>query len=126
MSKKPRTFSLAIVILLVFSVPLLAHHGAASFDTSKLVTVKGKVTNYVWANPHVYIEVDSKDVTGNTVHWIIEAQDPVAEINVGWSNNTFKLGDDVIIDCNAAKNGKPIGRVGFTTRIVINGKQFKP
>src|ERR1700730_7795398 len=40
-----------LVGFLAFSVPLFAHHGAASFDTSKTVTVTGTVTEYIWSNP---------------------------------------------------------------------------
>ena len=82
------------------------------------------MTEYIWANPHVFLKVDAKDESGNTQHWIIEAQNAVNQANNGWSNATFKPGDQVVIDVTPAKNGRPIGR--FKGRIVINGKQFKP
>jgi uncharacterized protein DUF6152 len=116
---------LAAVSLSMLSVPLLAHHGSASYDTSKAVTVTGTVTDYVWANPHVFVKVDAKDTNGNVVHWLMEAQNPVTQTNVGWTSDLFKPGDEVTIECFPAKNGRPIGRIGFTTRIVINGKEFK-
>jgi hypothetical protein len=123
---KLAAISLVIVGFLAVSVPMFAHHGNASYDSSKTVTVKGTVTEYVWANPHVFLKLDAKDDSGNTLHWTIEAQNRVSQIDVGWSKNTFKPGDEVIMDCYAAKNAQPIGKIGFTTRIVINGKQFKP
>ena len=110
----------------IVSVPLFAHHGNSSYDTPKTVTVKGAVTEYIWANPHVFLKVDAKDDTGNTLHWIIEAQNPVSQIDVGWSKTTFKPGDEVIVDVIPAKNGQPIGRFTPKGRIVINGKGFKP
>lgn len=125
-----------VVVLLVVSVPLFAHHGNASYDTSKTVTVTGKVTDYIWSNPHVILMVDAKDDSGNMQHWIIEAQNPLSQTDVGWSKNTFKPGDDVIVEVIQAKNGQPVGRFGAAgagaalspqaSRIVINGKQFKP
>jgi hypothetical protein len=118
-------FALAVGVLIV-SVPLFAHHGNASYDWSKMVTVTGTVTEYIWANPHVFLKVDAKDNSGNALHWIIEAQNPVSQLDVGWSKNTFKPGDEVIMVCHPAKNGQPVGKISFTTRIVINGKQFKP
>ena len=60
-------------------VPLFAHHGAASFDTGKTVTVKGTVTEYVWSNPHVLVKVDAKDDSGNVAHWVLEAWNPVTQ-----------------------------------------------
>jgi hypothetical protein len=116
-----------IVIVVAFvsvSVPLFAHHGAASYDTSRTVTVSGTVTEYVWANPHVFLKVDAKDDSGNPSHWVIEAWNPVTQTSRGWTKNTFKPGDEVVVDVTPAKNNQPVGE--FRGRIVINGKEFKP
>lgn len=127
-----KSFSLAAVILLCLAVPLFAHHGGAAYDTDKTITVKGTVTDYIWANPHVFVKVDSKDDAGNTVHWIVEAQNPVSMMQISWSKNTFKPGDQVEIDAMPAKNGNPVAFLGSSSptaprrRIVINGKQFQP
>jgi hypothetical protein len=120
----------------IVSVPLFAHHGNASYDSTKTVTVKGTVTDYIWANPHVFLEVDAKDTSGNTLHWTIEAQNPLSQTEVGWTKNTFKPGDEVIVEIIPAKNGRPFGRFGAAgptaglatqkSLIVINGKKFKP
>jgi len=116
--------SLLVVGLLAVSMSLFAHHGNASYDTEKTVTVKGAVTEYIWANPHVFLKVDAKDDSGNTLHWVIEAQNIVAQSELGWTNTMFKPGDQVVIDVTPTKNGRPIGR--FRGRIVINGQEFKP
>jgi hypothetical protein len=112
-----------IVGVVAVSVQLFAHHGAASFDTSKMVTVTGTVTEYVWANPHVLVKLDAKDESGNVSHWVAEAWNPVTQASRGWSKNTFKPGDDVSLEINPAKNGQPVGEI--RGRIVINGKEFK-
>jgi hypothetical protein len=39
----------AIALMIAVAAPAFAHHGAASFDTSKEVTLKGTVTEYIWA-----------------------------------------------------------------------------
>jgi len=131
MIDKLRNICFAVVGLLAVCVPLFAHHGNASYDTAKNVTVKGTVTEYVWANPHVFVKIDGKDESGNTVHWIIESQNPVSMMAIGWTKNTFKPGDEVEIDAMQAKNGNPVGFLGSASptaprrRIVINGKQFQ-
>jgi hypothetical protein len=124
MRNKLGTIFLVVVGLLAVYVPLFAHHGNASYADSKTVTVTGTVTEYVWSNPHVFLKVDAKDDSGNTLHWLIEGNNPQTQTYIGWSKNTFKPGDEVIVDCIPAKNNQPIGR--FRGRIVINGKQFKP
>lgn len=117
------TIFLVAIGLLTVSVPVFAHHGNAAYDSDKTVTVKGTVTEYIWANPHVFLKLDAKDDSGNVQHWVIEAQNPVQQANLGWSKSMFKPGDEVVIDVLPVKNGAPIGR--FRNRIVINGHLFK-
>lgn len=132
MMKMLRSIPFLVFSLLAVSVPLLAHHGNAAYDAEKTVTVKGTVTGYVWANPHVFVKLDSKDDSGNVAHWIVEGQNPVSMTQIGWSKDTFKPGDAVEIDAMPAKNGNPVAFLGSASptaprkRIVINGKQFQP
>jgi len=112
-----------LVGVVAFSAPLFAHHGAASFDSGKTVTVKGTVTEYVWSNPHVLVKVDTKDEGGKVGHWVLEAWNPVTQSSRGWTKNTFKPGDEVSMDIWPAKNNQPVGEI--RGRIVINGKEFK-
>jgi uncharacterized protein DUF6152 len=133
---KLAAISIVVLGLMTVSVPLFAHHGNASYDSTKTVRVKGTVTDYIWSNPHVFLKVDAKDQNGKILHWIIEAQNPLSQTEVGWTKNTFKPGDEVIVEVIPAKNGQPIGRFGVAgagaglptqeSLIVINGKQFKP
>ena len=112
-----------VVTLFAGCCPLFAHHGAASFDNSRLVTVDGIVTEYIWSNPHVYVKVDAKDDNGNTVHWVLEAQSVVNQANAGWTKDMFKPGDRVEIEATPAKGGRPVGVI--RDHIVINGHEFK-
>jgi hypothetical protein len=108
--------------ILAAPVTLFAHHGNAIYDESKAVTVKGVVTEWVWANPHCLLELDVKDEKGNSVHWTAEVSNPPDMIARGWSRKMFKAGDDVTITMIVAKNGEPIGRIA---RITVNGKTFQ-
>jgi Family of unknown function (DUF6152) len=117
---------LATAVLLAVCVPLFAHHGAAVYDTTKSLMVKGTVTDWMWANPHCWLKVDARDENGETVHWIIENQAPVNIANYGWSKGTFKPGDEVVVEVQPYKNqsaSAPIGR--FSGRVTINGQVFK-
>ena len=131
MAGRLRNLCLVVIGLLAVSVPLFAHHGNAAYETEKSVNVKGTVTAYMWANPHVFVKVDVKDDSGNVAHWIVEAQNPVSMSQIGWTKDTFKPGDQVEIDAMPAKNGNPVAFLGSASptaprrRIVINGKQFQ-
>jgi len=102
---------LVSAVITAVSAPLLAHHGSASFDTSKKVTLKGTVTEWLWANPHCFLKIDAMDDTGGVRNWALETQNPTGMTQRGWSRNSFKVGDEVTVVIEAVKNGAPIGRI---------------
>ena len=114
----------SIAGVVALAVSLGAHHGDAGRYEDKLTTVKGTVVELQLINPHSMVVLDAKDESGNAVHWVIETQNLVQQSTLGWTNSTFKPGDQVDVDVTPAKNGRPIGR--FKGRIVINGQAFKP
>lgn len=97
--------------LLILSVPLLAHHGAAQFDVGKKVTVKGTVTEWFWANPHCFLRLDVAGADGQVVHWAVETQSGPNILPQGFSKQTFKVGDEVTVTLEPVKNGRPMGRL---------------
>ena len=101
----------ALVMLLAVSAPAGAHHGSASFDTSKVLTLSGTVTEYIWANPHCFLKFDAKDDTGSVRNWAVEVSNPTDMTKRGWSRSSFKVGDQVTVSLQAVKNGAPIGRL---------------
>ena len=103
--------SIAAVGMLLVSVPLVAHHGAAALDTGKEVTLKGTVTEWIWSNPHCFLQFDAKDDAGTVRNWAVETQNPTAMTQRGWSRTAFKAGDEVTVTFEPVKNGQPIGRL---------------
>jgi hypothetical protein len=97
--------------LSILSAPLFAHHGNAALDTGKKVTVKGTVTQWLWANPHCWLKLDVKDENGNVVNWVGETNNAADMIEKGWSKQTFKVGDEITVTMEPVKNGKPAGKV---------------
>jgi len=97
--------------LLIASVHLLAHHGAAQFDVGKKVVVKGTVIEWFWANPHCFLRFDVASDNGQVVHWVAEAQSGPNIIPQGFSKQTFKVGDEVTVTLEPVKNGRPMGRL---------------
>jgi hypothetical protein len=106
----PGAFVGATIAVLV-SATLAAHHGNASFDTSRQVTLKGTVTEWIWANPHCFLKIDAMDDTGAVRNWALETQNPIAMTQRGWSRKAFNIGDQVTVVLEAVKNGAPIGRI---------------
>lgn len=102
---------IATVALMAVSTQLAAHHGGASFDTAKELTLKGKVTEWIWANPHCFLKFDAMDDTGTVRNWVVETQNPTDMTRRGWSRTMFKVGDEVTVTLQPVKSGAPVGRV---------------
>jgi len=104
-----------LVILLamgiLISVPLFAHHGAASFATDKTAVLKGTVTKWIYANPHLLLMLDVKGENGEVVHWVLESQSPTVMYPSGYRKDSFKPGDQVTITAGLSKNGESVGRI---------------
>ena len=113
---------IAAVGVLLVSVPLIAHHGAAGLDTGKEVTMKGTVTEWIWSNPHCFLQFDAKDDTGTVRNWAVETQNPTTMTQRGWSRTLFKVGDEVTVTIEPAKNGQPIGRI--LNVVLANGQKL--
>jgi Family of unknown function (DUF6152) len=102
---------LVAVVLLVVAAPIIAHHGAASFDTTKEYVLKGTVTEWIWANPHCFLKFDAKDDTGSVRNWAVEVSNPTDMSKRGWARTSFKAGDEVTVTLQPVKGGAPVGRL---------------
>jgi hypothetical protein len=108
---KTLVVALTMTLALLISVPLVAHHGSASFATDKKVTLKGTVTRWLYASPHLLLMLDVKGDDGEVTHWVLESQSPTVMYPSGYRKDSFKPGDEVTVTASEARNGKPIGRI---------------
>jgi hypothetical protein len=81
--------------LLAIAGPAFAHHAWHGYDMSNLTTVKGSVTQFDWANPHVWISLDVKDDKSNVEKWYAGGPSPSRMANTGWDKETLKPGDQI-------------------------------
>jgi hypothetical protein len=81
--------------LLAVAGPAFAHHAWHGYDMSNLTTVKGAVTQFDWANPHVWISLDVKDDKSNVEKWYAGGPSPSRMANTGWDKETLKPGDQI-------------------------------
>jgi len=97
---------------LLVSAPLFAHHGEANYDTDKVVSVKGTVSDFEFINPHTLITLDVKNDKGEIEKWSCEARSPGMLVRVGgWDKNTLKPGDVITVFGYRAKNGSTVMRL---------------
>ena len=107
------------------SIPLAAHHGTSNYAmVAQGVPLAGVVTEFVWANPHVYVLFDVKDEKGTVVHWAGEMNSPGVLKAAGWTKNTLKTGDEVKLTVRPNKAGTPVGLVS-RANMLVNGKPLQ-
>lgn len=113
MKKSFITLVALVTVALTAARPVAAHHGAAAFenDPAKRLVLKGVVTQWIWANPHTFLQFDVKGEDGQVVHWVVEASNPPDMQNRGWTNKSFQAGDEVTVTVRPVKTGKPVGSI---------------
>ena len=101
----------ALAVSALISTGLSAHHGSAAFDNGKVVILKGAVVEWIYSNPHCLLTLDVKGEDGTVVRWIVETQAPNVVYPAGYHKDSFKAGDEVTVNAEPVKNGRPIGRI---------------
>ena len=104
---EPRATMKKLLILLLASLPLIAHHSfGAEYDADKPVTLTGVITKVDWSNPHSYLFLDVKDAKGNVANWKFEGYPPVVLNRIGWKKaETMLPGDTVSVFGWRARDG---------------------
>jgi len=98
------------------AAPAFAHHSfAAEYDSAKPVTLKGTVTKMEWMSPHARFYVDVKDESGAVTNWELELGSPNGLMRRGWTRNSLKPGDSVIIEGYLAKDGSKLANARQVT-----------
>lgn len=113
-----------VAVLLMVSTPAFAHHGTSPYDTTKLVTLKGTVTDFQFINPHVEISVDVTDEKGKVETWLGEANSPNVLSRHGWDRNIIKKGDQITVIGNRGKNGSKTLRLQKV--VLSSGQELDP
>ena len=114
-----------LLVLFVMLEPHVAfgHHSFAMYDSTKLVTVDGNVTNFQWTNPHVLLWVTGTSAASEApTLWTIELPTSPGNLGrMGWSKHSLKGGDHVIVELNPLRDGRHGGSFKKAT-LVDTGK----
>ena len=104
--------AIATGLLLVLAAgPVLAHHGANLYDSTKVTVLKGTITKFEWGNPHNQIFFDVTDEKGEVAHWVASTEPPAVMSEKGWTRHSLNPGDQITAYVHAAKNGAPVGNL---------------
>ena len=96
-----RVAAMLALVVLPYASDSVAHHSfAAEFDYESIGTVEGEVIEVLYVNPHARYFLEVIDADGNTVLWDAQSRSPSALQRVGWTRDTLKLGERVVIEGN--------------------------
>ena len=114
----------ATVALMLASIvaPVSAHHSwPVSYD--KLVTVKGTLLQFTWANPHPMMTLEVQTNDGRSEKWQVGGPAINRMEANGWNKTTVKPGDTITGIGYQFADGQKIVRL---ERVVLpNGKELK-
>jgi hypothetical protein len=102
--------SVAAFVLLAMTAPLIAHHSfSAEYESSKVLTLSGKMVNFEWVNPHSWIHVEVTNPDGTKTIWKGETPPVNVLYRNGWTKpmveDMVKRGEMVTLRGIAAKDG---------------------
>ena len=96
--KHARTMALANVLIGVglLSATALSHHSAAGrFDTNAMMELEGTVTRVLWINPHIYVDLEIANESGDSDGWTLEAGSPGILRRAGIGRDAISEGDNI-------------------------------
>lgn len=113
-----RTFTALLVAAMtaLLTQPSVAHHSfAAEFDANAPIELTGTVTKVEWANPHTFFYIDVTTPNGEVENWALEMGSPNGLMRRGWTRDSMKIGDVVMVTGSRAKNGTTLGNARTVT-----------
>jgi hypothetical protein len=113
-----RVFSLiAFVAMLLPTEQSSAHHSfAVHYDADKMITKEGVATEFRFTNPHGILMLDVTNEAGEIEHWTVETTAPVYLRRFGWTKDSVKPGDHLIVDGWASRDGSHFMRIKTARR----------
>jgi len=95
-----------------------AHHSFAMFDFEKDQVIEGVVKEFQWTNPHIWIQVNVASADGKVTEYSVEGSSPNGLRRQGWSRESMKPGDRIVLTIHPMKDGSPGGSY---VRGTVNG-----
>ena len=86
-----------------------AHHSFAMFDQENSIDLEGIVQEFKYTNPHSYLLLEVRGDDGSAVVWTLEGQAPSILSRDGWSKESLRPGDHVLVTIDPLRSGAPGG-----------------
>ena len=101
-----------------------AHHSTAIYDSDHPIELTGTVVEWQFVNPHVFILLEVADPNGEKKVWSLEGGNTAGLFRRGWTPNTLKPGDTILITVRPLRRGAPGGN--YSNPRWADGKPIEP
>ena len=82
-----------------------AHHSfPATYQITKIITLKGTIAQFSMRNPHSFIQVDAAEADGKVQRWALEWGGAAQLVSQGVLRDSLKAGDSVVITANPPRS----------------------
>ena len=101
-----RLFASTAALVAATVMAASAHHSFAMYDTSKPLTLRGKVSAFRWISPHAVFSVTTEVAAGEPpVVWTVELSSPANMGRLGWTHSTLAIGDRIEVVVSPMRDG---------------------
>ena len=95
----------AALVLLAVTPRAFAHHSfAATYHEDEEARIEGRIIQFVFRNPHSFVQVEAPDEAGTMRQWVVEWRAASGLSSQGVKVDTLKVGDEVVITGNKARD----------------------
>src|SRR5262245_26119091 len=108
MSRQMAALSVGVALLLA-SGTAVAHHSFSMFDQEHPIELEGVVQEFKYVSPHSYIVLEVKGADGKALIWNLEGPAPSLLSREGWTRQTLKPRDEIVITIDPLHSGAPGG-----------------
>ena len=121
-----RSLALGAVLALVsIAASVEAHHSTAIYDSDNPIELAGTVVEWQFVNPHVFILLEVADpATGDKKVWSLEGGNTAGLFRRGWTPNTLKAGDKIMVTVRPLRSGAAGGN--YSNPRWADGKAIEP
>lgn len=112
--RRQRSLPGILGVLVMAAVPLcaVAHHSfAVHFVPDQIISMKGRVTEFRFRNPHGVVSFIVTDENGKEVQWQAETNSPNILRRRGWTEHSIPVGAQVLIEGYPARDGSNYMRI---------------
>jgi len=100
----------ALLLLLSATATVAAHHGLSSeYDREKVITIKGKLMEIDWRNPHPFFYIDVQEPNGTVTRWKLGTATPnmLVRFPGGWTRDKVfaRIKEEISVKGWKAKDG---------------------